>query len=315
MHILAINFDLNWFLTIPGMLITGGILLLLIALIIFIATSGSSKKNKKKEVSDLVSPSPESINPNTTTAPVENSVPVSPVVEPIAPQPVPMATNQQVVSEVVSPVVETPVVPEAVVPEPTVTIQPTEPVQPVQEAPTDNSPNFIPPVTEMPSPVTPTVESTQVPGAEGVSIYGGVSPVVPNVQPVEQPRQIYGGANPLDKTQAIPVIQPNQHMEYGVPVENQPAPVETPVNQGINDITNVQPVEVTPEQPAPEVAPQQEIPTAPVTESAPVVEVATQPETQAEPVVEPAANVNEPSTQEVAKEHPAQEEEIEVLDF
>ena len=53
MHILAINFDLNWFLTIPGMLITGGILLLLIALIIFIATSGSSKKNKKKEVSEM----------------------------------------------------------------------------------------------------------------------------------------------------------------------------------------------------------------------------------------------------------------------
>ena len=37
--------DLSWFITIPGMLITGGVLLLIIALIIFILTSG--KKNKK----------------------------------------------------------------------------------------------------------------------------------------------------------------------------------------------------------------------------------------------------------------------------
>ncbi len=43
--------DFSWFLTIPGMLISGGVLLLIIALIIFIATSG--KKNKKENsVSD-----------------------------------------------------------------------------------------------------------------------------------------------------------------------------------------------------------------------------------------------------------------------
>ncbi len=39
--------DFSWFLTIPGMLITGGVLLLIIALVIFIATS--SKKGQKKE--------------------------------------------------------------------------------------------------------------------------------------------------------------------------------------------------------------------------------------------------------------------------
>ena len=37
--------DLSWFLTIPGILITGGVLLLIIALIIFISTIG--KKGKK----------------------------------------------------------------------------------------------------------------------------------------------------------------------------------------------------------------------------------------------------------------------------
>ena len=42
------NFDLSFFTSIPGMLITGGVLLLLIALIIFIAT-GSKKGSKKKK--------------------------------------------------------------------------------------------------------------------------------------------------------------------------------------------------------------------------------------------------------------------------
>ena len=109
MNILAINFDLNWFLTIPGMLITGGILLLLIALIIFIATAGSGKK---KDVGELVK--------NDEVASIEsNDVPVadveqeSPVVEevPLA-SPVPDTTVQPVQDEVapineVSPIEET----------------------------------------------------------------------------------------------------------------------------------------------------------------------------------------------------------------
>ena len=45
------SFSLSFFTSIPGMLITGGVLLLLIALIIFIATGtkGDKKKDKKKE--------------------------------------------------------------------------------------------------------------------------------------------------------------------------------------------------------------------------------------------------------------------------
>ena len=42
------DFNLSFFTTIPGMLITGGVLLLLIALIIFIATG--SKKGKKNKI-------------------------------------------------------------------------------------------------------------------------------------------------------------------------------------------------------------------------------------------------------------------------
>ena len=47
MNIMAFSFD--WFLTVPGMLITGGVLLLLIALIMFIVTSVKSKKGSKEE--------------------------------------------------------------------------------------------------------------------------------------------------------------------------------------------------------------------------------------------------------------------------
>lgn len=50
--------DFGWFLTIPGMLITGGVLLLIIALIIFITTSG--KKSKKDAKNNNI----ESVNSN-----------------------------------------------------------------------------------------------------------------------------------------------------------------------------------------------------------------------------------------------------------
>ena len=47
MNIMAI--DLDWFLTIPGILISCGVLLLLIALIIFIVTSVKAKKEEKED--------------------------------------------------------------------------------------------------------------------------------------------------------------------------------------------------------------------------------------------------------------------------
>ena len=37
------NFDLSWFKTVPGLLITCGVVLLIIALIIFIVTSKNNK--------------------------------------------------------------------------------------------------------------------------------------------------------------------------------------------------------------------------------------------------------------------------------
>ncbi len=74
MNIMAFSFD--WFLTVPGMLITGGVLLLLIALIMFIVTSVKSKKGSKEEA-EVAPATPE------TTAPVAEQ-PVTP--DTVAPQ-------------------------------------------------------------------------------------------------------------------------------------------------------------------------------------------------------------------------------------
>ena len=62
--------DFQWFLTIPGLLISGGVLLLIIALIIFISTS-SKKVNKADKVSDeSLQGAKELVNNAETTPPV-----------------------------------------------------------------------------------------------------------------------------------------------------------------------------------------------------------------------------------------------------
>lgn len=70
-------FSLSWFTTIPGLLITAGVLLLIIALIVFIVTS---RKEKKGNV-DNSSNNAAAVSPNAI-----------PAVSPIAPSPVPQPT-------------------------------------------------------------------------------------------------------------------------------------------------------------------------------------------------------------------------------
>ena len=97
MILAALNFDLSFFTSIPGMLITGGVLLLIIALIIFIATSGKkSKKSKEVEkaqemsAQEAIVASTPAVDANITTAevapqaeiptPVTSQEPVEPAV-------------------------------------------------------------------------------------------------------------------------------------------------------------------------------------------------------------------------------------------
>ena len=79
------NFSLSFFTSIPGMLITGGVLLLLIALIIFIVTGNKDKKKKKdevkNEVSDAVATTPSVDVAVSTEEAVNNLNQVNPTVE------------------------------------------------------------------------------------------------------------------------------------------------------------------------------------------------------------------------------------------
>ena len=86
-----------------------------------------------------------------------------------------------------------------------------------------------PSVDAIPTPVAPTVSSVS---NEQHAIYGGVSQILPNDMSINtgsSNHQIYGGANPLENTQSLPII-PNVSV---TPVEENiviPTPeVSTPV--------------------------------------------------------------------------------------
>ena len=92
-------------------------------------------------------------------------------------------------------------------------------------------------------------------------IYGGVSPVVPDLNVNQESHQIYGGADPLANTQTIPTIASNEVQTEPVnevPVIQQVAPV-APEVQAVSD------VQVTPVTPVSgEVTNQMVTPVAPV---------------------------------------------------
>lgn len=212
MNILSISID--FFLTIPGMLILGGILLLIVAVILFIVASVKSKKDDKEETPvveseaapvQTVSVSSFDDNVVPTVMPVVESTvePVSVNVEPIS-----FATPKMEETPVsfVAPVVEeTPVIVEPIVQE----FMPTVEVAPVE------IPNFEIPVTEEVTPITmPEAMPTIVPSFEETVSTNEIREVEPIVIPEPEHRPIYGGADPLEATQKMPVIEPT-HVPYG----------------------------------------------------------------------------------------------------
>ena len=295
MNILAIDFDFKWFLSVPGMLILGGILLLLIALIIFIVTSGSNKKKTKEEnivVEDVPVPEQPIVSETVQSVPVTASG-----VESV---PIPEAAPNYNDAPNFGPI----------------------PVPPIEESPVEKAPVFSVPVPPVDLPVNEPVSvpevnpatldhSPEVPSEPAVSIYGGVEPVIPDVT-TETNRPIYGGANPLEATQSIPVT-PAQHFEYGVPVETPTVPesvvtVETKppvVEEPIAITEGFEPIHLASSEV--EVAPQEEVTSVPVVESEPVVEMPEVKEVQLDPMptVEPV----------VPNPVKPEENEIEILDF
>lgn len=294
------NFDLSFFTSIPGMLITGGVLLLLIALIIFIATGPKKEKKSKKEENNELQEAPtvsnevatvevSNVGDNTQNVAAPNNGFDSQVV------PVPQEMNEAPINQNQ---VETPVEPTIVNP----TVEPTiEPVKVNNESINQVEPQVIPVVNMEPvqnvAPIenasnVETFESNSnmdivnndkfndinktVASAEPITIVNEEEKIEPQVATVqeEQPKTIYGGASPV-----IPKIEVEgeQHRPiYGganplentqsiprVNVSSNPIPVVTPT---INEAPKMEEPKIEPQVVNPTVT---EIPTPTPT---PVVE-------------------------------------------
>lgn len=280
------SFSLDWFTTIPGMLITGGVIFLIIALVIFIVT-GNKKPKTNKEVQAVQETSKQEAavaatpvvgqtvttneqvatpQPVTTSEPVVPTTPVSSMAEKVAPQevepavfttPIPQdvaPTPQPISNNQVSNITEKSTATAPTIPEP-------QPVAITQSEATPVVPTIVPtPVVNQP--VVPEIpvkeekkEVIQTPSVDiPRPIYGGVSPIVPNVPHEEEHRPIYGGANPLENTQSVPIVsqKPVVTEEVKVTVPNVEIPNVPVTPQATNDIFASSPVATTPVAPQPE---------------------------------------------------------------
>ena len=227
---------LDWFTTIPGILVICGVILLVIAIILFIA---GNKKAKKEE---MVQTNPVTESANTmntevnTTADTNigevNVQEVSPVMEQASTIPtesVSLENNELPKMEVESNNDVSPIQIEEPVQIPSEEIHIEEPVQisdteihteeasipePVAIPSIDNSVNSMDTVSDETSFNIPI--PTEKPSFDNTStsIYGGASPISNISMNEEKPVTIYGGNDPLEATQSIPKVE-EHHEPYG----------------------------------------------------------------------------------------------------
>ena len=206
-----LSFDFQEFVTSPaGILIIVGIVFLLVGIVIFLK-EGKKTKAPAEEVKEEAAP--------VEAAPVEEKKEeAAPVVEATPVEPVVVKATEDGVSEVPVPeVTETLNIaePKAEVVAPVEEIKPETLDTPVVEAPVAEAPAAVE------APVVESLDDTPV-------VYGGASPEVKDVALEEKPREIYGGANPLENTSPIPTAEVKAAVETPAPVVEAPAAVEAP---------------------------------------------------------------------------------------
>lgn len=227
---------LDWFTTIPGILVICGVILLVIAIILFIA----GNKKAKKEGMVQTNPVTESANTmNTevnTTADTNigevNVQEVSPVMEQASTIPtesVSLENNELHKMEVESNNDVSPIKIEEPVQIPSEEIHIEEPVK-ISDTEIHNEEASIPEPVSIPS-INNSVNSmdtvsdetsfnipipTEKPSFDNTStsIYGGASPISNISMNEEKPVTIYGGNDPLEATQSIPKVE-EHHEPYG----------------------------------------------------------------------------------------------------
>ena len=228
-----LSFDFKEFVTSPaGILIIVGIVCLLVGIVMFLKEGKKSKPTEEVKKDDVsVSNKPE----ETPVVPAEQATEVkeeTPVVVP--------ATSDGVVETPVPVVSETVNITESATPSEPLELKPETPViTPVEAAPApvEVKPEISPVQTSDVVEPTPVVEPLDSAPAQSTA-YGGASLEVKLDANQEQPREIYGGANPLENTAPIPtekIAEPynavsNPTVEQPV-VENVPvsAPAVEPV--------------------------------------------------------------------------------------
>lgn len=269
---------LDWFTTIPGILIICGIILLIIAIILFVVGAKKSKKEVVTNTNSNVGNDTITTSTSDVTTPVE-PVTVSPVT-PIESTNTVITNDASVSTEPSTNIIE----------EPIHISEPTTVSIPVEET-TNVEPVINIPEMEMPTEVAEVSNTVE----ENSAIYSGEIPTTNFSVNEEKPVTIYGGNDPLEATQTLPKME-EHHEPYGgnypearivdsVPSVEIPTPVEEvvsamPMGESVVEtstfeqptvgISNAEPVEeVTPvvepistsQIQAPEVSPDVNIPT------------------------------------------------------
>lgn len=258
------SFSLDWFMTIPGMLITGGVIFLIIALVIFIITGNKKTKTNKEVVAAQDSSKQEAAV--VATPAVGQAVTTSePVVTPqsvvtsesVVPTPPISSMAEKVAPKESEPAVFTAPIPQNVAPVPQPVVNNQVPNIAEQSATVPTTPVVNQPVvTEVPV-KEEQKETIQTSGVDMPRpIYGGASPIVPTVPHEEEHRPIYGGANPLENTQSVPIVSQRpvvtEEVKVSIPTVEIPTIPVTPnvtptvAPQATNDIFASNSVSTTP---------------------------------------------------------------------
>lgn len=232
------NFDIEWFTTVPGLLISLGVLLLFVALISLILSTGKKKKELKgKDVDTEVAVNPENID-----APIVNAdaMVVEQVYEQVPTEDVAVSTLQNdnvvnidnVVQDVKDVASNNNVIEfDQVNNESSTNVVVPEVIPSITGADSINYDEGISSVNSS-DVVIPIVDNV----ASSKPIYGGASPTAPSfVQ--EEARPIYGGADPLENTTTIKPISHQEIYHGAQPTEN--------INSVITPVIEKNPEEVS----------------------------------------------------------------------
>lgn len=300
MNLLEMAFTVDWFLTIPGILITCGVVLLIVALIMFIFSSVKGKKkvevpsilNEEKDAKEEIAEEIKTVVTEVIDTPVINNEPeVSTMtdeekLDEVIPEFVDVNNTMESVKEEVveEKIVEEPII-ETVEESPVVDIE--MPSFQVVEEPAlvDVQPEVVEPIINQDEVIPDDVIGFDAPVVEEVPTDNIIIPVE---QEVEH-RPIYGGADPLESTQKINLEEISREPYGGHFVHQEEIPsynnevVEEPVN---DEIIIQQSVEEPIEESIPEVP---EIPSEPVEFTIPEIPVV-----EEEPEVKEVPNVLEP---------------------